>query len=463
MPADALYRRIRDMGLFAGTPLSPSQKPAAKDPYTGRQKKYFSPETDEFNWENAKYASNYYEAQVQGVIPGTGRFEDIRGARIRTMDIVEQSTGTQLPNDWQNVVFQDHRIQGLYTGAKLWFAGNTWLCTAPRSVAADSGNAVIRRCTAIWNHLDWYGNILTEPFVWAKGPANATANEYLDYNSIAHDYQKCAMQLNKDTKELRIAHRMVLGSGVYEIAGIVDFISDFSQLVQADGSTVPRQTNEPCHIMYFDLYKSEPIRELDDLERGIAGGLAFRWQIMCGAELTLQEGSAADMNVYSLRSDGETKDVPVYDTEEHPISYLYSVSDPNIAEVDGTGHLTAIAEGETTVTVTLAQNPDIQQEFTVTVTAAETGEALTLVPELPGSMDVMRTAQSKVVYTVNGVETAGDITISAEGPEAYAYSAEMHGDVLTVQCWESSVKPLEIEIRCGTVAIKRRIWLRGLQ
>lgn len=463
MPANALYRRIRDMGLFAGTPLSPRHDPAVKDPYTGRQKKYFAPETDDFNWENAKYASNYYAAQVQGVIPGTGRFEDIRGARIRTMDIVEQSTGTQLPNDWQNVVFQDHRIQGLYTGAKLWFGGNTWICTAPRSVASDSGNAVIRRCTAIWNHMDFYGNVLTEPFVWAKGPANATANEYLDYNSIAHDYQKCVMQLNDETKELRIAHRIVLGSGVYEVAGIVDFISDFSQLVQEDGSTLPRQKNEPCHIMYFDLYKSEPIRELDDLERGIAGGLAFKWKIMCGTDLTVQTGTSVDLGIYSLRSDAETKDVPVYDTEEHPITYLYGVSDNTVADVDASGRLTALEAGETTVTVTLAQNPEIRRDFTVTVTSAQTGEALELVPDLPESMNVMGTAQAHVLYTVNGIETTADITVSANGPEDYAYSVELDGNTLTVRCWESSVRPLDIEIRCGATSVKRRIQLRGLQ
>ena len=256
---------MRNMAMFTGAPLSPSHNPGVPSPYTGRQKMYFSPESNSFTWHNAKYASNYYAAQVQGVIPGTGNFSDIRGAYIRSMDIVEQSTGTQLPNDWQCVYFQDPRIQGLHTGAKLWYAGNTWICTAPKAVASDTGNAVVRRCTAIWNYLDFYGNVKTEPFVLAKGPANATSNEYLDYNSIAHDYQRCAIQLNADTEQLRHNTRMILGHTAYQISGIVDFICDFSQLVQKDGETVPRQTSEPCHIMYFDLYRTEPLNSIDDI------------------------------------------------------------------------------------------------------------------------------------------------------------------------------------------------------
>ena len=92
MPGNALSKRMRNVGLFAGTPLSPSGNPRVPSPYTGRQKMYFSEESNDFTWENAKYAMNYYAAQVQGVITGTGHFEDIRGAYIRTMDIVEQST-----------------------------------------------------------------------------------------------------------------------------------------------------------------------------------------------------------------------------------------------------------------------------------------------------------------------------------------------------------------------------------
>lgn len=463
MPANALLRRIKNVGLFAGTPLSPSHTPGVPSPYTDHAKMYFAKESNDFAWHNARYASNNYAAQVQGVIPGTGRFEDIRGAYIRTMDLVEQSTGTQLPNDWQSVYFHDPRIQGLYTGAKLWFGGNTWLCTAPRAVASDTGNAVIRRCTAIWNYLDYYGNVKTEPFVWAKGPANATSNEYLDYNSIAHDYQKCAIQLNADTEQLRHNTRVVLGRSVYQMSGIVDFISDFSQLVQEDGSTKPRQTSEPCHIMYFDLYKTEQVPELDDMEREIAGGLAFKWQILAAGNLEIQAGKTVNLGVYSLRSDADAQDVPVYSTETHPITYLYASSDESIATVDAEGNVTAVGEGVATITVTLEQNPENTADFEITVTEAETGAALALEPELPAALGMQRSAISRVIYTENGTEVAADIEVTAGGPAPYCYSVAYENGAVTVRCWEGSAKPLVITISCNGLTITRQIQLRGLQ
>lgn len=462
MPADALLRRMRNVGLFAGVRLSTSHNPGAPSPYTGHQKMYFSKEGNAFTWHNAKYASNYYAAQVQGVIPGTGNFDDIRGAYIRTADIVEQSTGTQLPNDWQSVYFQDARIQGLYTGAKLWFGGNTWLCTAPRAVASDTGNAVIRRCTAIWNYLDFYGNVKTEPFVWAKGPANATSNEYLDYNSIAHDYQKCAIQLNADTEQLRHNTRMILGRSAYQMSGIVDFISDFSMLVQENGSTVPRQTSEPCHIMYFDLYKTEPNLAIDDMEREVAGGLTFKWQIRAAGSLEMQTGKTGNLGVYSLRSDADAQDVPVYNTEEHPITYTYVSDNENVATVDAAGNVTAVNEGTAVITVTLAQNPEQTADFEITVTAAETGSEIVISPDLPQMLGAQRSATAQVTYMENGTPVDAEITMTTSGPESWCYTAALEGDTLTVNCWEGSAKPLVITLSCNGIEATRTLTLRGM-
>lgn len=462
MEGDAFYKRMRDLALFTGIRLSPSHNPGVASPYTGRKKMYFSQESNDFAWNNAKYASNYYAAQVQGVIPGTGKFEDIRGAYIRSSDVVEQTTGAQLPNDWQIVYFQDPRIQGLYTGAKLWYGGNTWLCTAPRSVASDTGNAVIRRCNAIWNHLDFYGNVVTESFVWSKGPANATSNEYLDYNSIAHDYQKCCIQRNANTAELRHNTRIMLGHTVYQAAGIVDFICDFGEITQKDGESAPRQTSETCHIIYFDLYRTETIGPLDDTEREIADGLAFGWKIKASIDGTMQAGATQNLGVYSLRSDADAQDVPVYSTDEHPITYLYESSDESVLAVDDHGNVTAMAEGSASVRVTLAQNPEIHENIFITVTESEAGPALTITPELPDSMNMMGTASAVITYTENGAPVSADIEMTARGPAPYCYTASLEENKLNVTCWEGSPEPLELTFACNGITIKRTIQLRGL-
>lgn len=458
MQGNAFEKQVNDIALFAGTRLSPAYNTTQPTPYRFRRKSYFKLSTDAFIWENAKYASNYYAAQVQGCIPGD--FDAVRGANIRTMDIVEQSTGTQMPNEWQCVFFQDPRIEGLYTGAKLWYAGNVWLCTAPKSVASDSANAVIRRCNAIWNFLDYYGNIITEPFVWNKSNANATSNEYLDYNTIAHDYQRCCMQLNEKTREIRHNQRVVLGKGVYQVSGIVDFISDFGEVVDSNGQYKQRQKSE-SHIMYFDLYKTEPLAGVDDMENEVADALKFKWKIGIGAEQSIQVGQTVNIGAYSLRSDAESTDVPVESTTEHPISYTYRSTDESILTVDELGNVTAVAEGSAYVTVTLDQNENISESFIFFVTSAATANWLTISPDLPTSMRMSERARVQIRRILNGQETTQGITVTASGPDDYCYHVEYNDGELIVRSYYPSDKLLEIKITAGNSSMTKYIRLNG--
>ena len=458
MQGNALEKHINTIALFAGTRLSPSYNPTKQNPYRGRRKQYFDRSSDSFIWNNAKYASNFYAAQVQGCIPGD--FDTVRGANIRTMDIVEQSTGTQLPNEWQCVFFEDPRIDGLYTGAKLWYGGNTWLCTAPKSVASDSGNAVIRRCNAIWNFLDYYGNVITEPFVWSKSNANATSNEYLDYNTIAHDYQRCCMQLNEKTRDIRHNQRVVLGKGVYQVSGIVDFICDFSDTTGDDGTVSQRQKSNESHIMYFDLYKTEPLAGVDDMENEVADALKFGWKIGISADASLQVGKTVNLGAYSLRTDAESEDVLVESTDEHPISYSYHSLDDSVLTVDSEGNITAVAAGSTYITVTLDQNDSIVGSFLFFVTEAATNW-LTIAPELPDSLRMYESATAEVRYTVNGAETTEGITLTATGPDDYCYSATLKDGVININAYYPSDKPLVITITAGAYSLTKTIRLNG--
>jgi len=457
MQGNAFEKQVSDIALFAGTRLSPAYNPAKPNPYRFRRKTYFEHSTNSFVWENAKYANNYYAAQVQGCIPGD--FDAVRGANIRTMDIVEQSTGTQMPNEWQCVFFQDPRIKGLYTGAKLWYAGNVWLCTAPKSVASDSANAVIRRCNAIWNFIDYYGNVITEPFVWNKSNANATSNEYLDYNSIAHDYQRCCMQLNDKTRHIRHNQRVVLGNGVYQVSGIVDFISDFGEVMDENGEFKQRQKSE-SHIMYFDLYKTEPLAGVDDMENEVADALKFGWKIGISAAQSVQVGQTVNLGAYSLRSDAESTDVPVESTDEYPISYSYHSLDDSVLTVDSEGNITAVAAGSTYITITLDQNDSIVGSFLFFVTEAAR-DWLTLTPELPDSLRMFESVTAEVRYTVNGVETTEGITLTATGPNDYCYSATLEDGVLNINAYYPSDKPLVITITAGAYSLTKTIRLNG--
>lgn len=424
-------KAIKNVALFASAPPSPMPGVGGVNRYTGKQFEYFEEPTSAYVWENAKYASNYFAAQVQGVIPGT--FETERGAYIRSMDIVEQTTGAKMPNDYQTVYFQDTRIKGLYTGAKVKYAGNTWLAISPFNIADPMMQAVVRRCNAIWKHLDYYGNVLCEPFIFHDGRASATANEYLDWSVIPNWYQKCVMQLNDTTKELAYNRRIVLGSSVVEVRGLVDFITDFSGETQEGNANA-----EPSHVMFFDVQYQPPL-EMDDMERGIAGGKAFSWQIIPSCAGKMSVGGVQTIAAHSLRN-GEAPD-----TDSHPVSYLFASSDENVLTVDENGNVTAVGDGEAEVTITLSQNPEITTTVQITVSAEELSPQFVFTPELPDRLKQLQTYKGIVRVIRGGEDIGGAITVSEFGATSAASVAfnTVSGE-LTIQSYQPSDVPLSL-------------------
>lgn len=444
-------KHIQNVGLFAGYP-SPAPEPGQGGPnrYTGKQTEYFESPTRASIWLNAKYASNFYAAHVQGIIPGD--FDTERGAYIRTMDIVEQTTGVKMPNDYQSIYFQDTRIKGLYTGAKVKYAGNTWLAISPFNVADPMSSAVIRRCNAVWKHLDYYGNVLTEPFVFHDGRANATANEYLDYDVIPNWYQKCVMQLNDETRELAYNRRIALGSSVVEVRGVVDFVTDFSGDTQDT-----TQNTEPSHVMFFDVQFQQPT-EIDDMERGIAGGKAFSWKLNLSYAGNMGAGAEQQMTVTSLRN-GEAPD-----TEKHPVSYLFESSDSSVLTVDADGKITSVGAGTAEITVTLAQNREITATAEITVSAEEPAAEIVFTPELPTTLKQMQTYTGTVTVMRGGATVDTALTMNAYGGTQAADAAfDPATGGLSITCYEASRTPLSLVFNAPDAGLTetRNIRLEG--
>lgn len=449
MQGDA-KKKIRNVGLFAGTPPTPAPVPGGPNRYTGKQFEYFEMPTSDFIWNNAQYASNYYKAHVQGVIPGT--FETERGAYIRSQDIVEQTTGAKMPNDYQSIYFQDTRIKGLYTGAKVKFAGNTWLAISPFNISDPLSSSVIRRCNAMWKYLDYYGNVKMEPFVFQDGRTQSSANEYLDWSVIPNWYQKCVIQLNDETKELAYNKRMILGSSAVELRGISDFITDFS------GSDIEEQESpEPPHALFFDVQFQQPL-EIDDMERGIAGGKAFKWQIMPSIPGEIRIGDEQPISVYSLRN-GENAD-----DGKHEITYLFTSSDPSVATVSLLGVVTGVSEGTATITVTLEQNPEITATLEVSVSATAPEAQIVFTPELPGKLKQMQSYSGTVSVMQGAAKVNTPITMMAFGAtESADFAFNSADDSLSVQCYEPNLMPLSLVFKADAynLVCTRNIQLEG--
>lgn len=443
-------KAMKNVALFASALPSPVPGSCGPNKYTGKQFEYFEEPTSAYIWENAQYASNYIAAHVQGIIPG--KFDTERGAYIRSMDIVEQTTGAKMPNDYQSIYFQDTRIKGLYTGAKVTYAGNTWLAISPFNIADPMSSAVVRRCNAVWKHLDYYGNVISEPFIFHDGRASATANEYLDWSVIPNWYQKCVMQLNDETRELAYNRRIVLGSSVVEVRGLVDFITDFTGETKKENGEP-----EPSHVMFFDVQYQQPI-DIDDMERGIAGGKAFSWKIIpsCSAEMSV--GAQQTISVRSVRN-GEAPD-----TDKHPVSYWFESSNESVLSVDDNGVVTGITEGEAYVTVTLAQNQSIVESVKITVTEEEIQPEFVFSPELPTRMKQLQTYTGVISILQGGTELSGTISVGAYGPtESAAVLFDNATRQLAIEAYEPADIPLSLVFKADeyNLTLTKQIKLEG--
>lgn len=437
MASNDVQKSIKSVKLFAGMRPAPAPAPGVNGDYkyAGKQHEYFESPTTAYIFEQSQYAANYYAAEVQGIMPGS--FETERGAYIRSMDVVEQTTGTKMPNDYQAVYFQDTRIRGLYTGAKVKYGGNTWLAISPFNVSDPLSSAVIRRCNAIWKHLDYYGNVLAEPFIFHDARAQATASDYSDYGVLPRWYQKCAMQLNEQTKELAYNRRIVLGSSVVEVRGLVDFITDFSGQDNAESANA-----EPPHVMFFDAQYQEPDLALDDMERGIAGGKAFKWQIIPSFSEGMQVDGEQVITVSSLRN-GEAPD-----TEKHPVNYDFFSMNPSVLQVTAGGHIKAKQEGTAQVKIRLRQNPDIFTLCEITVSNELPEPEFVFTPDIPTRMKQMQTYEGMVFVKRGGTTVETPITMAAYGATEAAETAfDPQGNALSITDYEPSQTPLSLVFR----------------
>lgn len=345
--------------------------------------------------------------------------------------MVRHGTTTNVIEDWRKIRFESSKVNRIGLGAKIECNNDTYIVSNPDDADGAQAMAVCRRCNVTWRRLDFYGNIKEEPFYWAKNQSQASANEYMDYMVSPNMYQKCVMQLNEDTADLQPNRRMILGTGAYMVRGLVDFLRSET------GDT------ESTHILYFDLQSQEPI-ESDDLVNRVADGKRFDMHAtfegvpaktipgktyQSGIE-TVRNGqilSVVDGVTYGTTADGGTETLG-----EYPLTWQYASTDESVATIDENGLVTAVAEGECTLTAVLEENNAISCEMTLTVSA-----------ETENKLEWVQTAERTVQYQSVTLEcryvTGGEVTedeieytVATESGDMNAVSWEKNGNALTI-------------------------------
>ena len=388
----------------------------------GLQRQYgFRVNTARYIERSLKFGTDVYTARVQGI--DENDFYKWFDVRLRLSQMVKHGTTTNIIEDWKEVKFESSKVNAIGLGAKIECNGNTFIVSNPDESNGTQATAVCRRCNATWRRMDFYGNIIEEPFYWAKNQSQASANEYQDYMVIPNMYQKCVMQLNPQTNDLQINRRMILGSNAYMVRGLVDFI----QSATGDKSST--------HIMYFDLMIQEPI-EGDDMEKQLAdtrnGKLTARIEGMPDATVPGQSfgiGVVAERNgeliviedgmTYARKADGSLEKLGKY-----PMTWVYRSSDTNVATVSPDGTVYAVGEGEAVITATLLENPEVMSACPLLV--AEQVEAG--LEWVRGTDEVVQyqSAVFECRWTEDGAITADEVTYSVASTTENRNSCEWH-------------------------------------
>lgn len=420
--------------------------------YADKQHEYFQTATSLFRHQYLQYASDFVEADMQ-FWPDGGNEAEWRTVKLRFAEVVRPTAAIQRDfDDYKQIIPQDPRIQYIRQGTKIRAMGSVWLVTNPANISGGEGMAIVRRCNAVWNHLDYYGNVVSEPIIKENVRANASSPDVQIDQQIVNGYYNITCQYNDFTRQANDNTRIVLGdqgnpfenAKAYRITGFGNFTREFTE----DASSV-------C-LLSFTIRVQTKNADTDDLVNCVADGKNFHWDMRVTGPDGLGAGETAQFYVSSVRNGENAESTP-----QNPITYIWSVSDPEIASIDQNGVLTAIRAGTVQVTATLAQNQKIGASAELKINGSGSGVRFNgPIPPYLGMLDSF--TMQATVYD-NGTEIRGDVSWTLTGADENAYSyTEESGNRLTVTCFGYSETPLTITAEYAGYTESVTVGLEGI-
>lgn len=420
--------KIAQRAAINGGYLPKTNPVNSKDAMDRINRQYFTENSRAYFEKYGDIASNVYDTECQGI--DTEDFYKYVPVKIRVANVVQANTGEMMPDDHKRmIVISPAHIDYVSQGAMLSFGGNTWLVYKGKNIGATYGAPIIRRCNAVINKLDYYGNIVSVPMSFSKMGTQGNAPVITENNILSQNYFSAFCQINEISKHFIENTRVILGKAAYRMRGLDDYNREF--------------TNDPdsIHLLAFTLQREGPL-EQDNMELQVADYYSFSWKIAITAEKTMNVGGEQTINVESIRN-GDS----VASTEEYPITYIFESSDESVLTVDESGEIRAIADGTATITATLAQNENISQSFEVEVSA--TGE--NYVGFINSEIKYLREFDEYILtaaYFENGVATDNEVVFRFDGVPDTAYSAVPtdNANQYKITCYKATKKPLVVTI-----------------
>ena len=404
------------------------------------QTQYFQNETQAYTQQMGPYASNVYTAECQGLNPD--KFYDWQTVQIRSIRAAQAQTGETMPDDWQRIyLINPARYTYIPQGAMLKYADNTWIVYKGKNMEAILGAAIVRRCNAVINVLDWYGNIVHVPMSYSKMGTLGNATHATENTITSKNYIACICQLNEYSRQFYENTRIILGNTAYAMRGLDDFTREFTD----DPNSV--------HLMTFTIERVE-VQPFDNVELGVADYEGFSWNLMVDYNNSMMQGMTQTLTATSKRNN-ET----VESSTEHPISYYYESSDETVLTVDEYGVVTAVGEGEADITVSLVQNPSVIKTVHIEVPAAASAY-VAFTSTLPATMHETDAITVSAAYYENGVAQFDTVEFTFSGPEDGAFTvAQLNENTYRVTSYHASQKPLTVTAAYGGYSATAEIYL----
>ena len=322
-------------------------------------------------------------------------------------------------------LIQPQGVEYIPRGAQLRTAnGQIYLVTDTYNTTGGRFKAV--RAVQQYGILDFYGRPIYTPVVIINPQATNTEPKGGSGILIADNRITAAMAYTEATADFYENTRVIFGTTAYTAQGV----NNYTRETSTDAESV--------RLIYFTLDRDQ-LQPTDDTERGIAGGLAFSFTLTVHAAADMTPGATQQAAIVATRN-GET----VTSTPAHPLTYEWSSSDESTATVDAAGNITALSAGETTITATLKENPDITGSVTVTV-AASIEPVIEWVTPPPDSIGAYESASFEAAYFDDqGAQTADAITYTVTGGSSSDYTKSQSGNVLTLTSYTFLYARLEV-------------------
>lgn len=436
--ANNLQNNIKN-GLLAASRLNNvvTNSPANTSPKYSK----YNDEATAYYHEYAPYASNVFEAEIQGL--DYSDFYKWTKVHLRSSNVINPSTGENLSTSWQSILILDKTVDFIPIGAYVKYNNAVWIVYNPDNIASPTGNTIVIRCNTTYNTWDYYGNLVKTPMFYAKGTVLASSPYYMEYSATLDGYQHIIMQLNDVTEKITNNTRIILGKSAFGMYGVSDFPEEF--------------TGDPnsCHILRADLRLQETI-EADDLVNKVADGKYFSFVIDIGGNNVMYEGEPQTLSV-TARREGEV----VVSTEANPITFVWKSSDETVATVDEYGIVTPVGLGYCQITCSVKENPNITNVFGFNVVERESQTYIDFITPIPDEIRSFETLNIEAVYYENGQQTADAIEYTLTRANENSYGYTVNGNILTIQTYEPSDSPLEITASCNGESVVTKIRIIG--